>query len=577
MGMAGYKKIDMKAEETDSIFAGFPDIDAAACTERTNQLFKPYLFFRWKRGHDEVELWSSCCRRHGRLENPPRTMSGTEMAILWGKHNDETVCPWCGKTVTLKERSRLGKKKKLLEFQPVVILKAGDGALYARAYWARKDYQGELDAPPLFFLVGAYAFRKGSADMITPDWFRERYLRAHLEGNYDPVHRVITEPFQRDCNYGYTYEPYTVLGLEEIGRSDFRYCQYERFRSELQRDCWPEEEALHWHLMKYLAAAAIYPNQIEMLMKSGFREIVEDLVRGRRKDSKVFDWKATDYLKAFRLSRQEMREWRESGAGWELIGEYRLLRDKKLRTSFADLREFRKSFGNWTEEALRCCRKRKIKPMRLGAYLSKYCGGCHHGGRRDIIWAWEHWHDYIHMAGELGWDLTEESVLLPSDLFGKHDEAAMELAARNARLTAERLAEEKKRARKNMEKRMLKYNFQMGDFFIRVAECEGEILLEGKTLQHCVGGYAQRHMQGVTTILFLRRTAAPDTSLYTIEMDGNRLVQIHGFQNERNGEESPRKTMAWMLEPWLDWLKKRSPRKKDGSPKLPEGKEKSAA
>jgi len=27
--------------------------------------------------------------------------------------------------------------------------------------------------------------------------------------------------------------------------------------------------------------------------------------------------------------------------------------------------------------------------------------------------------------------------------------------------------------------------------------------------------------------------------------------------------------MAWMLDPWIEWLKKGSRRRKDGSPKLP--------
>ena len=57
-------------------------------------------------------------------------------------------------------------------------------------------------------------------------------------------------------------------------------------------------------------------------------------------------------------------------------------------------------------------------------------------------------------------------------------------------------------------------------------------------------------------------------SLYTIEMQGNRLIQIHGYENDR-GKAQPRDTMAWILEPWLNWIEKGSKRNKDGSPKLP--------
>lgn len=112
----------------------------------------------------------------------------------------------------------------------------------------------------------------------------------------------------------------------------------------------------------------------------------------------------------------------------------------------------------------------------------------------------------------------------------------------------------------------------MGDYLIRCAVSANEIIREGKNLQHCVGGYAQRHMSGALTICFLRRRDAPHKSLYTIEMQGNRLMQIHGFQNDRNAA-NPRTTMAWMIKPWLDWIAKGSKRDKDGKPRLPKKKE----
>ena len=565
MGIKGYKTMDEKAKDIDAAFAEFPDIDAAACTREVNKLFRPYLFYHWSRGHKEMELWSSCCNRRGTMTNPPRTVTTTEMMILYGTHNSEAVCPWCGRPVTLKETGRLGKRKNLREYHPVVILKARAGTLYARAYWARKDYQAELDALPLFYLTSAYIFRKGSADQIEADWYRDGYHKKHLEGNYDPNHRVITEPFTEDACFGYRYVPYTVLGLEEIGKSDFKYSQYEAFEQKT-------EDALRWDMMKYLAAAAIYPTQIEMLMKSGFEDLVMDLVCRRRKNSRTINWSETDYLKAFGLNKPEMRAWRESGAGHEPIGEYKMLRNRKLTTSFPELREFEDSFGSKTGEVLQSCRKWKVKPMKLGRYLSKFCGG--HGGVRDIRSAWQHWKDYVDMAKALGWELKAESVLLPSDLYGKHDEAAQEIALKNAREQEESLKQEREKNRKFLQVRVEKYNIELEDYFIRVAECAEEIRLEGKSLEHCVGGYAERHMAGKTTILFLRRKAAPDASLYTIEMDGNTLRQIHGFRNERGGLPDPRKTMAWMLDPWLQWLRNGSPRDEDGSPKLHKKKKK---
>jgi hypothetical protein len=81
-------------------------------------------------------------------------------------------------------------------------------------------------------------------------------------------------------------------------------------------------------------------------------------------------------------------------------------------------------------------------------------------------------------------------------------------------------------------------------------------------------------MAGALTIVFLRREDAPDKSLVTIEIQGNEIRQIHGYNNERDGQASPRVKYAAALDPWLEWLKAGSPRDKEGRPKLPAAKKK---
>ncbi len=204
-----------------------------------------------------------------------------------------------------------------------------------------------------------------------------------------------------------------------------------------------------------------------------------------------------------------------------------------------------------------CCRV-KVKPTKLAAYLSQ---GQITISENEI----QTYKDYIDMAKALGWDMKNDTVKLPKDLHRRHDEAAIEI---NIKLANEDI----KLADSSILKRCAKYNFEMGDYLIHCAVSANEIILEGKTLQHCVGGYAQRHISGALTICFLRRRDAPHKSLYTIEMQGNRLMQMHGFRNDCNAA-NPRTTMAWIIKPWLDWIAKGSKRDKDGKPKLPKKKE----
>ena len=78
-----------------------------------------------------------------------------------------------------------------------------------------------------------------------------------------------------------------------------------------------------------------------------------------------------------------------------------------------------------------------------------------------------------------------------------------------------------------------------------------------------------RHVKGSTTILFLRDRKRPGKPLVTIEMKGNQIVQIHGYQNDIGQAVKPMVRYADILDPWLAWLAAGSKRNKDGTPKVP--------
>ena len=552
-------------------FDEFPLIDAAALTEKVNELFTPYLFFKRKR--DSIELWSSCCRKSGSMDKIPRTMGPVEAAIIFGKHGDKATCPYCGKSVTLKNVSRLGKRKNLCEFHPVIFLNAKDGDLYARCYWARKNYKDNLDAPPLFMDTHAMHFSIGMSEEYHDVWGYDggnKLCIKHnvLEGNYDPVHRLITEPF---TGGGYYYSPrycsYYVFGLDEIAKSDFRYCQYEQFAG--------DKRTMHSDLCKYLAAYSIYPRQIEMLMKAGGKPLVEDLVIGRRKNRNIIKWTATNPFEAFGLDKVELRAFRESGCSVRLIEYYKKLRRYKLPTSFKVLGEFDKKIDVSTLAEI--CIKRSVRPEKLLHYLNRFVGPRCYGGIYSLGCAFQDWKDYIVMAETLEYDLTVETVLFPRNLDLAHQQALEEVNLKKAREEREKKKEQRKQEKESLARRQKKYNIEYDGYFIRIAESVGEIRDEGRALSHCVGGYAERHMSGATTILFLRSCDEPDKSLYTIQMDGDVLIQIHGYKNERldggKTAPAPRETMRWLLDPWIKWVKRGSPRREDGTPRLPKIKE----
>lgn len=91
------------------------------------------------------------------------------------------------------------------------------------------------------------------------------------------------------------------------------------------------------------------------------------------------------------------------------------------------------------------------------------------------------------------------------------------------------------------KKRKEKWEFTNEKFAVVFPMTVSEVRLEGEALHHCVGGYAQRHIQNETTILFLRKEELPETAFYTIEIrkDGTewKVVQVHGACNKWVGND----------------------------------------
>lgn len=546
----------------------FPTIDAAEVTRQVNRLFTPYLFIRHDRKAHMTEVQCSVCGGSGSLPDVMRTITNADAEIIWGRHNDEACCPYCGERMQLKEIGRLGQRKKLQEWHPVIILTERDGDIYARGYWARKQYKCGLTEPPEFMLTYAYHFTPGRATIYTSNGYS-----GSIDGNYDPVHRVITEPFTSGNYYYSTYESYAVIGLSEIERSAFRYCG-RHITCHGYAVTWGLETFYVQHdLMKFLAACCIYPRQIEMLNKTGFADIVDEMVKGRRKSAAVFNWRAESYKDAFGLTKQELRAWRDSGAPIDAIADYKRFRRAGQPADFAQLAAIYRSYSD-VQKFFKMARRAGLQPAELHRYLTRQI---RNKRTASPSWMLGLLADYYNMAQRLGWELgSTEAPWTPRDLRAKHDEAAEEQKLQEIRRRTAELAAKQAAAEESLARRREKYNAERDGYIIRIADTAEEIQIEGRTLHHCVGGYAERHLADKLTICFIRRAETPQAALYTVEMQGNRLVQIHGYKNDidKPADQRPETVMAWLLEPWLEWLRRGSPRDKNGQPRWPKTKKK---
>ena len=210
-------------------------------------------------------------------------------------------------------------------------------------------------------------------------------------------------------------------------------------------------------------------------------------------------------------------------------------------------------------EVLRLAKRYRLDPDQL----LRYFDGVFVQNEDYYCTLFELYRDYLDAAYALGRCMEHSAVLWPEQLYTAHDVAVAELADTQARTEGSRRAV-------SLKERRLKYEFELDGLRIIFPATAGAIRREGKVLAHCVGGYASRHMSGVCTILFLRRADDPHTPYVTIEMDGNKIRQIHGYHNDTlAGSPKPREVHKDFLDAWLRWLRAGSHRNEDGTPKLP--------
>lgn len=162
--------------------------------------------------------------------------------------------------------------------------------------------------------------------------------------------------------------------------------------------------------------------------------------------------------------------------------------------------------------------------------------------------------DYWRMAKEAG----QPFETWPQNLLRAHDELAVQ---KKAKENAAELPFFEKRAKK-----LARYCCTIGPLMIQPPTCRADFVREGTLLHHCVSTYADKHKDGRTNILFIRKVEEPTEPYYTLELDEKELtvIQNRGKFNCERSEE-----VREFEDTWLAWLRSGAKKTKNGEPVLP--------
>lgn len=542
----------------EAIFNHIPKITDDDYKEM-NKAFTPYLFFRDHRKEGYRECWCSSCQKHFTYDFIQRTEAQGHRDFISAKHNEYIVCPECGKTAIAKETYRAKQCSTLKEWKRIVLVKhRSKNEVYLLCYFGNKDYlYCDYLTKPEYYLSVVYYLTPGSVRSL-----KKEYDYTYLGINDNDFHEIksICEPFTKTWWYNISdidKRGYNYVGLKNLKNTFIEYAPLDLFDDEYEKHFYRAYACRYSSgetpIVKFLCYYALYPST-EKLLKIGLGEFVCKLIDGTPM-KRYINWNAELPKDMFKMDKAQFKNFREHYYGPIDFKVYQLLLTVKKDISYSTVTELIKDFAG--ESAVRVAQKIKqhnlnithtFNYVRKNTFVSTKHGKDSFDYERTAIM----WTDYLTFAQELKYDLTRDDVIFPKDLEKAHGQA-------NANITVKKDEKAFEKYKKRYEKLQNLYEYSDGTYCIVIPRGINDIIEEGKILHHCVKGYASRHIEGKTTILFMRRCNRPNTRLITIEVNdsGKRIIQNRGECNR-----SLTKDEQAFVDEWIAWVKAGSKRNK---------------
>lgn len=168
------------------------------------------------------------------------------------------------------------------------------------------------------------------------------------------------------------------------------------------------------------------------------------------------------------------------------------------------------------------------------------------GDMKDAIKLCE---DYWDDLPQINADLTDPVVIFPPNL----------LVAHAGVVAAIKYMTDKKLRRKfsKMAEKLQPLSWENNGIVIFCAKSEEDLIIEGKTLGHCVGRYGSQHCAG-NSIFFIRKAQSPEIPYFTLQLNTKNgvVLQNQGKQNCSTSEEVKQFENEWLEKVVKPWLKR---------------------
>lgn len=501
----------------ETIFSTLPEISEE--TKRLAELqLAHYIWYEGNGARHKREYNCSCCHETWRQDEERYEVTPAEIDLYHADHGEEVICPRCGVEAKLMCLGRVRSGYRYNQAFGVSVLASSPGnpdEVWIRTFRMSRDYGGYSARGCGVYYTARPHWEETARHRMAPGeaaYWSKGYYDTKLNRQKD-----IGDKYGNK-NWTCKLDSHACIFILQTPLSDtfLRYCAWGEYNCKGMTSP-----------AKYLCAYALHP-QIEMMVKLGYGEVVQELVMEKRKNVRVINWDATNPPAAFRMSKAEFAEWQKRGGDFDLRKLWQAYRKQPNGWELARLEhDFRRKATNYhVGEVKKLAEGAGVEFCQFIRYIERVVAET--GVAYSQIYC--KWRDYIHLAGEIGLKMSEKKILMPQDIYAAHDEALAVRNAIRAEEEAKRNAKKEAGFQKNLPKYRRKYTASDGVYMIRVPESTREIVAEGQALDHCVGrmNYIAEMAAGRNAIVFLRRCTEPDKPWYTLEVSPKRIVQCEG-------------------------------------------------
>jgi|GEM_PF-3884801 len=347
------------------------------------------------------------------------------------------------------------------------------------------------------------------------------------------------EVWKKRSGIGNNIKNYKVFSdnlKEVLAYTPYQYCKMEKLA----------ENGNMFNPIDYLSDYLIFP-VIEYIANAGLYNILADLLKfgGFWK----YNSRAKNLQQYFGITSNDFQLLKKVDSNQRTLDQFIKLKKVKVATELdlLLLKECRFEDHNFDK-----LMEHEGDPIRNIKYLRKQAG------KKTVNAMVETYFDYLGMAEQEKWDLTEKHNLWPKNLIARHDQLVDIINQRKDEERMKKLRKTNRQIRNRKKKLDNLYCFKSGGLLIKAPEGAKEIIQEGQKLGHCVGSdrYIKDHASGETTILFIREADQPEVPFYTVEFINGKVFQVKGKRNIGPTDEVKAFMKNWESAIFNDRIKK---------------------